>query len=61
MEKLNLERIKELYQIKEEVMDVLRCIAIFDPGETLKNKGRYFKVIRKDAKKLLKKIEKDGN
>ena len=60
MEKLDLERIKELYQIKAEVIDVLNCIAIFDPGETLKNKGRYFEVIRKDVKKLLKRIEKDG-
>ena len=46
--------------LKEEVKDVLRCIAIFDPGETLKNKGRYFEVIRKDAKKLLKRIEKES-
>ena len=60
MEKLDLERIKELYQIKEEVMDVLRCIAIFDQGETLQNKGLYFKVIQEDVKKLLKRIGKES-
>ncbi len=45
--------------IQEEIKDVLRCIAFFDHNETLKNKGKYFDVIRKDAKKLLKRIEKE--
>lgn len=46
--------------LQEEIKDVLECIAIFDPGETLKKKGRYFEVIRKDAEKLLKRIEKEA-
>jgi hypothetical protein len=44
--------------LDEEIKDVLECIAKFDPDETLKNKGRYFEVIRKDAKKLLDRIKK---
>lgn len=46
--------------LNEEIKDVLRCIAFFDHNETLKKKGRYFEVIRKDAKKLLKRIEKEA-
>ena len=40
-------------ELMEEIKDVLECISKFDPSETLKNKGRYFEIIRKDAKKLL--------
>ena len=47
-------------ELQEEIKDVLECISKFDPGETLKNKGRYFEVIRKDAKKLLKRLNKTG-
>ena len=46
--------------LQEEIKDVLECIAIFDHNETLIKKGRYFEVIRKDAKKLLKRIEKEA-
>lgn len=46
-------------ELHEEIKDVLECISKFDPYETWKNKGRYFEVIRKDAKKLLKRIEEE--
>ena len=45
-------------ELLEEIKDVLECISKFDPSETLKNKGRYFEVIRKDANKLLKRMAK---
>lgn len=44
-------------KLQEEIKDVLECISRFDPGETLKNKGKYFEVIRKDANKLLERME----
>jgi hypothetical protein len=43
--------------IEEEAKDILDCISVFDPDETLKNKGRYFDVIQNDVKKLLKRIK----
>lgn len=42
---------------QEELNDILTCISIFDPSETLKNKGRYFEVIQKDVIKLLAKCQ----
>ena len=44
-------------ELLEEIKDVLECISKFDPDETLKNKGRYFEVIRKDVNKLLERME----
>ena len=46
--------------IQKETKDILKCIAIFDQSETLKTKGKYFEVIQKDVKKLLKRIEKEA-
>lgn len=41
----------------EELTDLLKCIAQFDKNETLKNKGKYFEIIQKDAKRLVKLLD----
>ena len=37
----------------KEIKDLLICISLFDKTETLKNKGKYFEVIQKDAERFL--------
>ena len=40
--------------LKEELEDIINCIVNFDHTETLETKGRYFDIIQKDLKKLVK-------
>ena len=40
--------------LKEELEDIINCIVNFDHTETLEVKGRYFDIIQKDLKKLVK-------
>jgi len=40
--------------LKKELEDIINCIVKFDHTETLEVKGRYFDIIQKDLKKLVK-------
>lgn len=46
-------KIRDEY-LKKELEDIINCIVKFDHTETLEVKGRYFDIIQKDLKQLVK-------